>query len=168
MHFDFASLPKCPGDVHGKECFTTGQIKAIKKIYEGVDIGYGITYPGFPFGGENEPDGWRAWITGPNEVTQKIRLSESHRLTLGLKYLNTLYYRIRTGTIQFIISRDMKRRSVMHLHILMLHQQTIVDLKTTKEKLFSGMDGTIRLCQHLPLLIIIMQLKPSILISGII
>ena len=32
----------------------------------------------------------------------------------------------------------------MHQHILMQHQQTTVDLKTTKGKLFSGMDGTIR------------------------
>ena len=70
-NFNFASLPKCPGDVPGKECFTTSQIKAIKTIYEGVDIGNGITYPGFPFGGENKPGGWIPWITGPNEATLK-------------------------------------------------------------------------------------------------
>lgn len=65
--FNFSSLPKCPGNIPGKECFTTSQIDAIKKIYKGVDIGSGITYPGFPFGGENKPGGWQAWITGPNE-----------------------------------------------------------------------------------------------------
>jgi feruloyl esterase len=70
--FNFASLPKCPGDVPGKECFTTSQIKAIKTIYEGVDIGYGIRYPGYPFGGENEPAGWIPWITGPNTTAQKF------------------------------------------------------------------------------------------------
>lgn len=69
--FDFASLPKCPGDIPGKECFTTSQIKAIKAIYNGVDIGQGITYPGFPFGGENEPGGWLTWITGTNESYQQ-------------------------------------------------------------------------------------------------
>lgn len=70
-NFDFNSLPKCLGDVPGKECFTTRQIQAIKTIYDGVKEGNGITYPGFPFGGENKPNGWRPWITGPNETTQK-------------------------------------------------------------------------------------------------
>jgi hypothetical protein len=70
-NFDFTSLPKCPGDVAGKECFTSSQIKAIKTIYEGTDIGNGISYPGFPLGGENKPDGWPAWITGPNEYMQR-------------------------------------------------------------------------------------------------
>jgi feruloyl esterase len=64
--FDFAALPKCPGNASEKGCFTTGQIKAIKTIYGGVDIGNGINYPGFPFGGESKPDGWQNWITGPN------------------------------------------------------------------------------------------------------
>jgi hypothetical protein len=69
--FNFDLLPKCQGDIEGKGCFTTRQIKAIKTIYEGVDIGNGITYPGFPFGEENKPDGWPAWITGPNAFVQK-------------------------------------------------------------------------------------------------
>jgi len=69
-NFDFNSLPKCPGDVPGKECFTTRQIQAIKTIYNGINQGNGITYPGFPFGGENKPNAWRPWITGPNESTQ--------------------------------------------------------------------------------------------------
>jgi len=77
-NFDFNSLPQCPGDVPGKECFTTRQIKAIKTIYEGVDIGYGITYPGFPFGGENKPSGWRPWITGPNEGAQQSGYPSNH------------------------------------------------------------------------------------------
>ena len=68
--FDFETLPKCQGDIPGKECFTTSQIKAIKKIYEGVDIGIGITYPGFPFGGENK--GWKSRITSPNENIRKL------------------------------------------------------------------------------------------------
>ena len=69
--FDFSSLPKCPGDVHGKECFTTAQINAIKKIYEGADAGHGITYPGFPYGGEYEPGGWMTWIVGSVEIAKK-------------------------------------------------------------------------------------------------
>jgi feruloyl esterase len=69
--FDFATLPMCQGDVPGKGCFTTAQVKAIKTIYDGFDIGNGIKYPGFPFGGENEGGGWITWITGPNEMTTK-------------------------------------------------------------------------------------------------
>jgi hypothetical protein len=70
--FNFASLPKCPGDVAGKGCFTTSQINAIKSIYDGVDAGNGITYPGFPFGGESETGGWTAWITGADEYRKQL------------------------------------------------------------------------------------------------
>jgi hypothetical protein len=64
--FNFGALPKCPGDVPGRACFTTSQIKAVKTIYAGVDLGNGIAYPGFPFGQESKPEGWQNWITGPN------------------------------------------------------------------------------------------------------
>jgi len=67
--FDFISLPLCPGDVPGKECFTASQVKAIKTIYDGFDLGNNIKSPGYPFGGENEGGGWITWITGPNEMT---------------------------------------------------------------------------------------------------
>jgi hypothetical protein len=70
-NFNYEALPKCPGDVPGKDCFTTNQIKAVKTIYEGIDIGNGVTYPGFPFGGENKSGGWGTWITGTNEITQQ-------------------------------------------------------------------------------------------------
>ena len=63
--FDFDLLPKCPDEVTGKDCFTSYQINAIKTIYDGIETGNGISYPGFPFGGENEPSGWLEWIIGP-------------------------------------------------------------------------------------------------------
>lgn len=69
--FDFASLPVCAGDIPGQGCFTTAQVKAIKTIYDGFDIGNDIKYPGYPFGGENEPGGWMTWITGPNDMMMK-------------------------------------------------------------------------------------------------
>jgi feruloyl esterase len=69
--FDFTALPVCPGNVPGKDCFTTGQIDVLKKIYKGIDIGNGITYPGFPYGGENEPGSWITWITGSAENTTR-------------------------------------------------------------------------------------------------
>ncbi len=70
-NFNFDALPKCPDDEAGKYCFTASQIKAIKMIYDGIDIGNGISHPGFPYGGENEPSGWGPWITGPNENAQR-------------------------------------------------------------------------------------------------
>jgi feruloyl esterase len=69
--FDFTALPVCAGNVPGKECFTKDQIDVLKKIYDGIDIGNGVTYPGFPFGGENEPGGWIAWITGSAENAKR-------------------------------------------------------------------------------------------------
>ena len=69
--FDFSSLPKCPGDIPGRDCFTNAQINAIKKIYSGADAGYGINYPGFPYGGEFEPGGWMTWIVGSEEIAKK-------------------------------------------------------------------------------------------------
>lgn len=62
--FSFSALPMCSGDIPGKDCFTTKQIVALKKIYGGVNAQNGISYPGFPFGGESEPGGWTSWITG--------------------------------------------------------------------------------------------------------
>jgi feruloyl esterase len=32
--FDFSSLPHCKEDKSGKDCFTTAQVNAIKKIYD--------------------------------------------------------------------------------------------------------------------------------------
>lgn len=65
-NFNFNLLPKCSGDISGKDCFTKQQIRAIKTIYDGVKMKCGISYPGFPFGGENKAWGWRPWITGPS------------------------------------------------------------------------------------------------------
>ncbi|HOS73506.1 MAG TPA: tannase/feruloyl esterase family alpha/beta hydrolase, partial [Bacteroidales bacterium] len=62
--FDFEVLPKCRNGKAGKECFTEVQINSLKKIYDGIDLGNGIAYPGFPFGGEGEAGGWTSWITG--------------------------------------------------------------------------------------------------------
>lgn len=65
--FDFTVLPICKGNMPGKDCFTKEQIDVLKIIYEGVDLGNGVSYPGFPFGGEYEPGSWIAWITGSSE-----------------------------------------------------------------------------------------------------
>ena len=69
--FDFSLLPKCPGDIPGKDCFTTAQVNSVNQIYDGIETGNGISYPGFPFGGENEPGGWMTWIVGSEEIASK-------------------------------------------------------------------------------------------------
>ena len=76
--FDFASLPKCPGDVPGENCFTINQLNAIRTIYGGIDIGGGIAYPGFPLGGEAESGSWNTWITGSGEFTKSIGYPSLH------------------------------------------------------------------------------------------
>jgi feruloyl esterase len=88
--FDFAVLLKCPGDVPGNGCFTSNQIKAIKAIYDGIDFGNGISYPGFPPGGENETGGWQSWITGPNESIQKAAGYPSLHAYFGIEIFKYL------------------------------------------------------------------------------
>lgn len=70
--FDFSHLPKCPGDVAGKDCFTSAQVEAIKSVYQGVANQHEAIYPGFPFGCENDPAGWLPWIVGPNPSTMAL------------------------------------------------------------------------------------------------
>ena len=57
-------LPKCAGDVDGQDCFTTGQIAGLKKVYGGVRTTSGkLLYPGQPPGAEIAPPGGRSsWI----------------------------------------------------------------------------------------------------------
>ena len=64
--FDLSTLPVCPDNVSKANCFTAQQLKAIKTIYEPLMGNREVLYPGFPFGGENEPGGWDIWITGTN------------------------------------------------------------------------------------------------------
>jgi hypothetical protein len=46
-------------------CLTEAQVGALSKIYGGLRTAKGeLVYPGFSQGGEAEPGGWGAWITG--------------------------------------------------------------------------------------------------------
>ncbi len=76
--FDFTVLPECPDNSSSDDCFTSKQLEAIKAVYAGVSDKQGEIYPGFPFGGENEPGGWKAWITGPNEGTMALNFPSLH------------------------------------------------------------------------------------------
>ena len=65
-HFDpVTDLPTC--DSPSPSCFTTGQIEALKKIYNGVKTSKGgRLFPGEPFGAEvlAPESGWEHWIIG--------------------------------------------------------------------------------------------------------
>ena len=76
--FDFSLLPRCPDEAGGEDCFTAAQIEAVQSIYEGVANEEGAIYPGFPFGGENEPGGWLPWIVGPNPGSMELGFPSLH------------------------------------------------------------------------------------------
>jgi hypothetical protein len=77
-HLNFDLLPACPENIAAADCFTKEQTEAIKAVYSGpFDQEYEI-YPGFPPGGENEPGGWREWITGPNEWSAALNFPSLH------------------------------------------------------------------------------------------
>ena len=75
---DFKALPICPDNSPSDDCFTSEQIEAIRIVYAGVSDGQEEIHPGFPFGGENEPWGWQAWITGPNEGAMALNFPSFH------------------------------------------------------------------------------------------
>jgi tannase/feruloyl esterase len=61
-------LPKCSGEVEGKDCFTTAQLEGLRKVYDGVRNSKGLLlYPGQPLGAEvviNGRSGWQGSIGG--------------------------------------------------------------------------------------------------------
>ena len=65
--FDLATIKSCDGDVPAADCLTKPQRAAIAKVYAPLRDATGVVYEGQPIGGEAEPGGWQAWITGPNE-----------------------------------------------------------------------------------------------------
>jgi Tannase and feruloyl esterase len=62
--FDLASIPSCKSDKARPDCLTAAQRKAIRTVYSPLVNEGGMIYPGYPFGGEDEPGGWDIWITG--------------------------------------------------------------------------------------------------------
>ena len=88
-HFKVSNLPLCPGDRPAPECVTRAQREAIARLYEPTKIGGTMIYPGQPFGGEAEPGGWQAWITGvdPHHRPGEPPSSQFAFGTEGFKYL---------------------------------------------------------------------------------
>ncbi|MCY4012574.1 MAG: tannase/feruloyl esterase family alpha/beta hydrolase [Gammaproteobacteria bacterium] len=61
--FEPDDLKKCEGDARA-DCVTTGQLAAIKAIYDAPSIDGRRLFAGFPYGGEHHPRGWAAWMVG--------------------------------------------------------------------------------------------------------
>jgi Tannase and feruloyl esterase len=88
--FRLASLKACPGDRAASSCLTTAQRNAIARVYAPATDEKGRPmYPGQPFGGENLPGGWPAWIVGRDTGLMRVLHVPSAQamfLTEGGKY----------------------------------------------------------------------------------
>ena len=62
------NLPICPGDIDAPDCFTTAQVAAIARVYNGPSNSKGQIHPGFPPGAENAFLGWDMWITEGHDI----------------------------------------------------------------------------------------------------
>jgi len=62
--FKLASLPVCANDLTTDGCVTRAQRAALTAFTTPLTAGT-LRYPGWPFGDEADPQGWRTWITGP-------------------------------------------------------------------------------------------------------
>jgi feruloyl esterase len=83
--FDFSVLPVCPYNNPDPDCFTAQQLAAIKTVYSPAMSRKDTVYPGFPPGGENEPEGWSLWISG-SDTTKRIQCLQYYFGTEIFKY----------------------------------------------------------------------------------
>jgi len=77
-------LPKCTGDADGPSCFTSGQIKTLAKIYDGVQSNGKVIFPGLPMGAEiavkegaGAASGWEPWMESRNGRTVDAQFGET-------------------------------------------------------------------------------------------
>ena len=71
----------CPDHRDSENCLSDGQIAAVETIHSAYTFPFplanGITsYPGYNYGGEDQPGGMVAWITGPKPPVYPILSSE--------------------------------------------------------------------------------------------
>jgi feruloyl esterase len=88
--FRVSDLPACPDDAPAADCVTTAQRKAIERIYSPTVLAGATVYPGQPLGGEADPQGWQAWITGAGPAA-----------ALGLK--GSLHHAFGTGFFKYLV-----------------------------------------------------------------
>lgn len=63
-------LPICADDIDAPDCFTSEQVAAIQRIYDGPSNSRGQIYPGFPLGAEGAFAAWDLWITEGRFILQ--------------------------------------------------------------------------------------------------
>ena len=64
----------CEGGLDADNCFTSVQIEAIKRVYEGPSNSEGQIFWGFPPSGEAQPGGWPLWVAGGADFLPFINL----------------------------------------------------------------------------------------------
>lgn len=89
--FDLGTIPACAGDHAGPQCLTTSQQATLKGLYAPTTNRDGVIYPGQPYGGEGEAQGWKAWITGPNPGLMMQR-TPALRFAFGTAFFKYLVF----------------------------------------------------------------------------
>jgi hypothetical protein len=82
----------CNVDVAALTGVTDTQRAMLKAIYGETKNTDGVIYPAQPFGGEGEPAGWQAWITGVNPLTMTAQKSPSLRYGFGTEMFKYLVF----------------------------------------------------------------------------
>jgi len=123
-HFDPGTL-LCQG-AESDECLTAPQITALKKIYAGPHDSKGkAVFPGYSPGGEAEPGGWGAWITGNG---QEKALMYAFRTQF---FKNMVYEDAAWDYHTFTVDKDMKAADEKTARML---NATDPDLKRFKDR----------------------------------
>ena len=83
--FDVSSVPACAAS-NAANCLSDAQKSSLKQIYAPTTNAAGEIYVGQPVGGESEAEGWRAWVTGPNDLVYRFAKAPSLRFAFGTEF----------------------------------------------------------------------------------
>jgi feruloyl esterase len=68
----------CASGVRPPACLSPAQVEAARAVYRGITVTGGgdarLAYPGYSPGGEAEPGGWSAWLTGSSRDQRDLAL----------------------------------------------------------------------------------------------
>jgi hypothetical protein len=87
-------LPKCVGDVDGPGCFTTAQVTAIKRVYDGPSNASGQIYPGTALGDEAYTGGWDRWYTEDPNIASAYGKYGFNYQNLGYIFSQGIIYHV--------------------------------------------------------------------------
>jgi feruloyl esterase len=71
---DFSTFPICPDSLASANCFTGQQLAAIRTVYAALTYKQDTIFPGYPYGAENEKNGWDVWIAGTSPALPNLSL----------------------------------------------------------------------------------------------